>query len=72
MNCEDADAFMRSDYFNKNPIGVDFDPEVLLARYCNGDPMSELIQMRSAPYPPGAPHFRPAGVPPYDYDGELL
>lgn len=72
MNCDDADAFMQSDYFNKNPIGVDFDPEVLLARYRNGDPMAELIQMRSAPYPAGAPHIRPAGIPTYDYDGELL
>jgi len=63
---------MESAYFAKNPIGVDFDPEVLLARYRAGDPLGDLIRFQSAPYAAGAAHIRPASVPPYDADGELL
>lgn len=36
-------AFMRSDAFAKNPIGVDFDPDKLLERYENGDPLEALL-----------------------------
>lgn len=72
MGVKEADAFMSGEYFAKNPIGVDFDPELLLARYAKGDPLSELVKMKAAPYSPGAPHIRPEGVPPYDADGELL
>lgn len=72
MGVAEADEFMASDYFDKNPIGVDFDPEVLLARYRNGDPLSELVKFKSAPYAPGAEHIRPSNMPPYDADGALL
>jgi catechol 2,3-dioxygenase-like lactoylglutathione lyase family enzyme len=72
MDNDEADAFMMGDYFAKNPVGVDFDPEALLARYQNGDPLSELIKFRAAPYAAGVKHIRPASVPPYDCDGELL
>ncbi|NMN04599.1 MULTISPECIES: VOC family protein [unclassified Novosphingobium] len=72
MACAQADAYMRSPYFDINPIGVDFDPEVLLARYLRGDPMGELIRFGSAPYPEGARHIRPGGVPDYDFDGALF
>lgn len=72
MTVPEADAFMKGDYFAKNPIGVDFDPEVLLARYRRGDAVEELAAFRSAPYAPGAAHIRPVGVPPYDADGALL
>ena len=72
MDNDEADAFMIGEYFAKNPIGVDFDPEVLLARYRNGDPLADLVQFRAAPYAPGAKHIKPAGMPPYDCDGELL
>ena len=67
-----ADAFMASAYFDKNPIGVDFDPEVLLARYRNGDALGDLVQLKSAPYAADAAHIRPVGLPPYDHDGALL
>ncbi len=72
MTLVEADAFMAGDYFAKNPIGVDFDPEVLVARYRNGDPVAELVKFRSAPYPAGKDHIRSPGMPPYDADGELL
>ena len=72
MAVAQATAFMKTDYFAKNPIGIDFDPEVLLARYRAGDPLDELIRFQSAPYAAGKAHIRPANVPPYDADGELL
>lgn len=72
MTTEEADSFMRGEYFAQNPIGVDFDPEVLLQRYRNGDAVNELTQFRSAPYEFGAPHIRPDNLPPYDANGELL
>ena len=72
MRAGEADAFMRGEYFARNPIGVDFDPDVLLQRYRNGDAMSELTQFKSAPYAPEVPHIRPADLPPYDAEGALL
>jgi hypothetical protein len=42
-------AFMESDVFAKNPIGVVFDPDKLVARYENGDPIEELLRQGSAP-----------------------
>ncbi len=41
--------WMRSGAFARNPIGVDFDPNVLLARFERGDPLAELVQQGSAP-----------------------
>ncbi|MCW5891135.1 MAG: VOC family protein [bacterium] len=45
-------AWVRSDAFRQNPIGVSFDPDVLAARFDRGDPLAELIKQGSAP-PPG-------------------
>ncbi len=45
---EELQQFMRSDAFAENPIGVGFDPEKLLARYENGDPIEELLMQGSA------------------------
>jgi catechol-2,3-dioxygenase len=45
---EALQAYMRSDAFSKNPVGVNFDPEKMLARYENGDPIEELLQQGSA------------------------
>ena len=45
---DELNGYMRSDAFAENPIGVDFDPEKLLARYENGDPLEELVQFGSA------------------------
>ena len=40
---EELHGFMHSDVFKENPIGVEFDPDKLLARYENGDPLEELL-----------------------------
>jgi catechol 2,3-dioxygenase-like lactoylglutathione lyase family enzyme len=72
MTTEDADVFMRSAYFAKNPIGVDFNPELLIERYRRGDPLSELIKQGSAPFAPGVMPVRPRTVSNYDFRGELL
>jgi hypothetical protein len=40
--------YIRGEKFAANPIGIDFDPEKLLARYENGDPLEELIKQGSA------------------------
>ncbi len=45
---EALQGYMRSDAFAENPIGVGFDPDKLLARYENGDPIEELLQQGSA------------------------
>lgn len=72
MTTEQADAFMRSAYFAKNPIGVDFDPELLIERYRRGDPLSELIKQGSAPFAPDVMPVRPRRAANYDFRGELL
>ena len=72
MSAPEADEFMKGEYFARNPIGVDFDPELLLQRYREGVALSELVKFKAAPYEAGVPHIRPMGVPPYDADGELL
>jgi 2,4-dichlorophenol 6-monooxygenase len=49
----DSDAalneWMRSGAFKANPIGVEFDPDVLSARLENGDPLADLVRQGSAP-----------------------
>ena len=45
---EELNAFMRSSAFAENPIGVEFDPDRLLERYCNGDSLHELRLQGSA------------------------
>ena len=45
---EDLDAFFTSGAFAENPIGVEFDPERLLARFEKGDAVDELIVQGSA------------------------
>lgn len=67
-----ADAFMRGEYFSKNPIGVDFDPERLIERYLGGDPLDELVQQGSALPAPGDEPPLPENMIPYDRRGELL
>ncbi len=42
-NVEALNAWMRSDTFKANPIGVPFDADKLTARYLAGDPMEELL-----------------------------
>lgn len=45
---EELRGYMESEAFAQNPIGVPFDPEKLVERYENGDPIDELLQPGSA------------------------
>lgn len=72
MDMAGADNFMRSPYFSINPVGVDFDPELLIARYERGDPLSELIKLGSAPFAPDVMPVQPRRGMNYDFRGEKL
>ncbi len=48
---EACKAWFASEAFAANPIGVQFDPEVLLARMRRGDPERELLKQGAAPVP---------------------
>ena len=52
---EETNRWIRSGDFAKNPIGIVFDPEDLLARYRAGEPMEQLVAQR--PLPEGATPF---------------
>jgi catechol-2,3-dioxygenase len=41
-------GWMSSEAFKENPIGVQFDPDKLVARYEQGDPIEELVKQGSA------------------------
>ena len=44
-NAEEANAYMHSDAFAANPVGVDIDPDALLAQYRSGvQPATLLVQ----------------------------
>ncbi|MDQ6620249.1 MAG: VOC family protein [Pseudomonadota bacterium] len=43
---EDANAFMYGPHFELNPIGVEFDPEILLTRLRAGEPEANLLPRR--------------------------
>ncbi len=43
-NVEDLNAWMRSNAFAKNPIGIPFDADDLLRRFKSGVPIEELVQ----------------------------
>ena len=45
---EELNAYMASDAFAENPIGVGFDPDKLLERFENGDPIKELLKQGAA------------------------
>ena len=45
---EELQGYMRSEAFAENPIGVNFDPDKLLARFENGDPLEELLKQGAA------------------------
>jgi catechol-2,3-dioxygenase len=49
LTVEEASAFMFSDAFAKNPIGVEIDPEGLLAQYRNGTPAEQLLIQPDGP-----------------------
>jgi catechol-2,3-dioxygenase len=45
-NNEDANGFMNGPHFETNPIGVEFDPEVMQARLNLGEPEVNLLPRR--------------------------
>jgi len=49
---EEANAYMQSDAFARNPAGVEIDPESLLAQYRNGVPEQQLLTMPVGPMSP--------------------
>lgn len=49
---DEANEYMLSDAFAANPIGVEIDPEALLARYRSGEPADQLIAMPAGPMSP--------------------
>ncbi len=46
-NADDANAFLEGPIFEKNPIGVEYDPDEMLAKYRAGVPDSELMAFDS-------------------------
>jgi catechol 2,3-dioxygenase-like lactoylglutathione lyase family enzyme len=51
-NAAEAHAYMQSDAFAANPIGVEFDPEVLLAQYRSGVDVEQLLVQPTGPMSP--------------------
>ncbi|RYF72087.1 MAG: biphenyl 2,3-dioxygenase [Comamonadaceae bacterium] len=43
-DAEATNAWMRSEAFSRNPIGIDFDPDDMLARFRAGVPETELMR----------------------------
>ena len=48
-NAEEAHAFMHSDAFAANPVGVDIDPDTLLEQYRNGVSVETLLIQPNGP-----------------------
>ena len=40
---EEGQAWMRSAAFDRNPIGVEFDPDALVKKFRSGVPVAELV-----------------------------
>ena len=49
LTVEQANAFMLSDAFAANPVGVEIDPETLLAQYRSGIPPEQLLVQPEGP-----------------------
>ena len=45
----EANAFMASETFAANPIGVEYDPDRLLEQYEKGAAMDELVRLPQGP-----------------------
>jgi len=58
-NADEAHTFMQSDAFALNPIGVEIDPDVLLAQYRSGTSQEQLLKL---PVGPPAPIPREHGL----------
>ncbi len=53
---EETAAYFQTEAFTRNPIGVDFDPEALVAAWQRGAPEAELLRQ------PDGPAARPQGL----------
>ena len=42
-NVEDLEAYLASEDFNLNPVGVDFDPEEIRARFEKGECPADIL-----------------------------
>ncbi|MCZ6617592.1 MAG: VOC family protein [Gammaproteobacteria bacterium] len=42
-------GWMRSEEFRQNPLGVEFDPDLLAEKYCAGEALEVLLEQGSAP-----------------------
>nr|ART35746.1 B74 [uncultured bacterium] len=51
-NAEEAHAFMHSDAFAANPVGVEIDPDALLDQYRSGVPTEVLLAQPEGPASP--------------------
>ena len=51
-NAEEAHAYMHSDAFAANPVGVEIDPDVLLVQYRSGASAEKLLAMPVGPPSP--------------------
>jgi hypothetical protein len=45
----EATSFMASEVFAANPVGVNYDPEDLLARFRNGESEAQLLRRPDGP-----------------------
>jgi catechol 2,3-dioxygenase-like lactoylglutathione lyase family enzyme len=54
-NADEAHTYMHSDAFSANPVGVEIDPESLLAQYRSGVPEQQLLAMPEGPASPIPP-----------------
>jgi catechol 2,3-dioxygenase-like lactoylglutathione lyase family enzyme len=48
---DECKAWFRSEAFFANPLGVQFDPDLLLQKFRDGTPTSELVKQGIAPLP---------------------
>lgn len=65
---EEASAYFASDAFAANPIGVDFDPEVLLQKLSSGVKVTALLAQGSAPVAAGKAYIYKTLPPPAQLD----
>ncbi len=61
---EEATAYFSSPAFAANPIGIDFNPAILLQKLRGGTPVAELLRQGAAPVAPGTEHVFTTLPPP--------
>lgn len=61
---EEITAWFASGAFAANPLGIDFDPQVLFNKFSTGTPVEELLRQGAAPVPPEKVYIPPILPPP--------